>query len=193
MDRLVVATPPPQQWTDHGIDRCMPCAAVSYTNLHRHGEHMAWICNTQQVRACLNEACPPFRSQGVRMSKPSEHSRALQNVTERRFVRDAIGRRGVQAAIAASLLALGGAASVAEAGPFEALGGSWSGSGNVRLPSRRSPGLPPIGRLETKRCGPCMRSSPSGWESTAPVVRRATPAAQRPIPDRERMVQPLGG
>ena len=43
------------------------------------------------------------------MSKPSEHSRALQNVTERRFVRDAIGRRGVQATIAASLRVLGGA------------------------------------------------------------------------------------
>jgi cytochrome c peroxidase len=44
------------------------------------------------------------------MSKPSEHRcAALQDVTERRFARAANRRRGVQAAVACALLALGGA------------------------------------------------------------------------------------
>jgi cytochrome c peroxidase len=43
------------------------------------------------------------------MSKPSQHHRVLHNVTEGWFARDANRRRGLQAAVAASLLFLGGA------------------------------------------------------------------------------------
>jgi hypothetical protein len=50
-----------------------------------------------------------FRSPGVRMSKPSEHSRVPHNATERRITGDANRRRGLQAAVACSLLLLGGA------------------------------------------------------------------------------------
>ena len=49
-------------------------------------------------------------------------------------------RRAV-AAVGIALLAMGVAVTSAEAGPFDTFGGSWSGSGNVRLDGGRTEGL----------------------------------------------------
>ena len=49
-------------------------------------------------------------------------------------------RRAV-AATCVTVLAMGGAAAAAVAGPFDSLGGTWSGSGNIRLDNGRTEGL----------------------------------------------------
>src|SRR4051794_15594685 len=52
-----------------------------------------------------------------------------------------IGRQRRHALIALSFAATLMSASAASAGPFDTLGGSWSGAGNIRLEGGRSEGL----------------------------------------------------